>query len=68
MQKGWAFEDKNVPRGTLLWNGNQQKLVCVENYFWIRQVDGGHKDLSYRRFHRKKIFRAHRNAIAVAKP
>jgi hypothetical protein len=32
--KNWRrFERKNVPRGTLLWNGNPQYLVSVDNYF-----------------------------------
>jgi hypothetical protein len=29
-QEGREFGGNNVPRGTLLWNGNQQTLVCVE--------------------------------------
>src|SRR5215469_5361847 len=33
MQEGREFGGKNVPRGTLLWNGNQQTLVCVEKLF-----------------------------------
>jgi hypothetical protein len=27
------FGGKSVPRGTLMWNGNQQVLVCVEKLF-----------------------------------
>jgi len=34
MQEGPAFERKNVPRGTLLWNGNPQDLVFVDNFFY----------------------------------
>jgi hypothetical protein len=34
VQEWRGFQEKNVPRGTLLWNGNQQYLVYVENYFW----------------------------------
>jgi hypothetical protein len=33
MQEGWTFGKKNVPRGTLMWNDNQQNLVSVENFF-----------------------------------
>jgi hypothetical protein len=27
------FDGKSVPRGTLMWNGNSQSLVCVEKIF-----------------------------------
>ena len=30
---GSKFGVKNVPRGTLVWNGNPQNLVFVEIYF-----------------------------------
>jgi hypothetical protein len=39
---------KNVPRGTLLWNGNQQHLVFVENYFWVKRCGPGYKGLKAR--------------------
>jgi hypothetical protein len=33
MQDWREFGGKNVPRGTLLWNDNQQIVVCVEKLF-----------------------------------
>jgi hypothetical protein len=33
MQEGWEFGKKSVPRGTLMWNDNQQTVVCVEKLF-----------------------------------
>jgi hypothetical protein len=33
MQEGREFGGKNVPRGTLMWNGNSQVLVYVEKTF-----------------------------------
>jgi hypothetical protein len=32
-QEWRGFSKKNAPRGTLLWNGNPQDLVYVENFF-----------------------------------
>ena len=33
MQTWPNFEEKSVPRGTLVWNGIPQNLVFVENLF-----------------------------------
>jgi hypothetical protein len=49
VQEGRGFQEENVPRGTLLWNGNQQHLVYVENYFWGKRGGLCPKGLSARR-------------------
>jgi hypothetical protein len=36
MQEGSIFDEKYVPRGTLLWNGYAQYLVCCGKLFLVR--------------------------------
>jgi hypothetical protein len=39
MQYWPIFRGKSVPRGTLLWNGNPQSLVCVDIFFiWRSEI------------------------------
>jgi hypothetical protein len=38
MQEGPIFGEKYVPRGTLLWNGYAQYLVCCGKLFLVGPV------------------------------
>jgi hypothetical protein len=45
------FQRKSVPRGTILWNGNPQNLVSVDNYFgrtFLFIEENIHKALKFR--------------------
>jgi hypothetical protein len=41
MQEGSIFGGNNVPRGTLLWNGYAQYLVCCGKLFLVGTGGGG---------------------------
>jgi hypothetical protein len=63
MQYRREFERKSVPRGTFLWNGNPQILVCVDIFFIWRYGMAGfflHKPLILFYFG-ENIFFAHFN-------
>jgi hypothetical protein len=48
MQEGSIFGDKYVPRGTLLWNGYAQYLVCCGKLFLVEARQGVGWDLAER--------------------